>query len=727
MGKKSSREDVGTAESFPDIASLNNALTNLSDQIEGLFEQISFATFLTDDAGRCLSINNQALIWIGCARESIVGKLSPEEFHAAENWKKLKECTDYPATQSATERDLELIDGKNERRHFKVCFQNFLGSDKNPAVQRVVFYDVTDYNRMKERERIAAIAFESKMGICVTDKNELILEVNEAFSKITGFVTKDLRGQHYDLFFSQETKSDSKDGITKALAAKGFWEGEVLGSRSDGSRFVVWMNVSSVPMRNEPIHYYVICLYDITRSKAVQDEIHNLAYFDTLTQLPNRRKLNDRLKRILSVIPRSHLYGAVLFIDLDNFKSLNDTKGHAIGDLLLIEVGQRLQRAVRERDMVARVGGDEFVVVLDDLSINSDEASYQANLIGSKIQDVLSSPFCIDDFVFNFGGSIGISIFGQGDVAEDVIQQADMAMYRAKREGRNSLCFYDPAMRKAASDYLHLEQELGKAIELGQLQLFYQPQFNYLGKILGVEALLRWQHPERGLVVPDDFIPLAEASGLILSIGLWVLERACEQMKQWQSDPLFSKLEVAINVSARQFKDEDFVDNVIRIIKTSRVNPSQLKIELTESMVHDVDVMRKKMEKIRQLGVRFSLDDFGTGYSSLASLIKLPLEQLKIDQSFISNMLTSTGDSIVVKTIISMASNLGVEVIAEGLETEIEKDFLNSLGCSLYQGYLLSPPLPAEALEEFIKNVVGSQSDAPTVQINSASIFPTKS
>jgi diguanylate cyclase (GGDEF)-like protein/PAS domain S-box-containing protein len=705
MEIKSTSETAGAAESPPDSPNLSRTLEALERQVDGLFEQTSFGTFVIDDNGRCLSINRQASKWIGCARESILGKTVPDELAAVGNWKTLRQFGDFLVSHPAESHELELTDATGEPRQFKMYTQSLPGSADTPSARRAVFFDITDANRRRERERIAAIAFESKMGICVSDSNEMVLEVNEAFSRITGYPAKDLRGKKYDAFFAPESKSADKAAIIRVLAAKGLWEGEVSGNRRDGSRFGVWMNISSVPMREEPAQYYVICLYDITKSKAAQEEIHQLAYFDTLTQLPNRRKLNDRLKRILSVISRSQLHGAVLFIDLDKFKSLNDTKGHATGDLLLIEVGQRLQKVVREGDMVARVGGDEFVVVLDDLSGHVDEASYQASLIGMKIQQALAIPFKIDDFVFNCGGSIGISMFGEGDLAEDILQQADMAMYRAKREGRNSLCFFDPAMRKAASEYLHLEQQLGQAIELGQLQLFYQPQFNYQGEILGVEALLRWQHPERGLVVPDDFISLAEESGLILPIGLWVLETACRQVTQWQSDPLFSGLQVAVNVSPRQFKDQNFVTEVTRVIEVTGVQASQLKFELTESMVHDLDVMREKMERIRHLGVKFSLDDFGTGYSSLASLIKLPLEQLKIDRSFVSNMLSNDGDSIVVRTIISMASNLGVEVIAEGLETDGEKDFLNALGCSLYQGYLLSPPLPREGLEDLVRRV----------------------
>ncbi len=705
MGKKTLAGKSGGAGSPADDPALSDQLKTLEAQINGLFEESSFGSFLTDGEGRCVGINQQALQWIGCSREEILDKLAPVDILANRNWLKLRACNDYVIAHHLTDHDLDLVDTHGHLRNFKLFNQDLSEHNHPSPFRRAIFFDISASKRARERQRIAAIAFESKMGICITDQNENVLEVNEAFSKITGHAASTLRGKKYDVFFADHVKADTHAAIFRAIQQKGFWEGEVSGRKIDSSNFVVWMNISAVPMLEKTYHYHVVCLYDITKSKVTQDEIYHLAYVDALTQLPNRRKLNDRLQRILSVIPRSHLHGAVLYIDLDNFKSINDTKGHATGDLLLIEVGRRLQKAVREGDMVARVGGDEFVVILSDLSGNIDEASYQANLIGTKIQEVLAIPFKFEDFVFNCGGSIGISIFGHGDKADDVFQQADMAMYQAKREGRNALCFFDPAMKKSAADYLQLEQALGKALESGQLELFYQPQFNYQGEILAVEALLRWRHPQRGLVLPDEFIAMAEDSGLILPIGLWVLETACAQINHWQSDPFLSGLQIAINVSSRQFRDPNFVTNVARILEASGANASRLKIELTESTMHDLDDMRFKMEEIRQTGIAFSLDDFGTGYSSLASLIKLPLAQLKIDRSFVNHMLANKGDTIVVKTIISMAKNLDMQVIAEGLETEDEKNFLNSLGCSLYQGFLLSPALPGKQVEELIKGI----------------------
>ena len=447
-----------------------------------------------------------------------------------------------------------------------------------------------------------------------------------------------------------------------------------------------------------------MCVYDITANKSSQEEIHNLAYFDPLTQLPNRRKLNETLSKILSTTPRPKSHGAALFIDLNKFKSLNDTRGHSVGDMLLIEVGHRLQHTIRIGDTVARVGGDEFVVLLEDLSEDLSKATHEANKIGTKILKSLARPYKLGDIQFSCGASIGINIFGYDDLVLDVIQHADMAMYEAKKNGRNSLCFYDPAMKASATAHANLEQELGVALELGQLAIFFQPQFNSKDEISSAEILLRWKHPSRGILKPNEFISVAEESGLIVPIGFWVITEACKQIRRWAPDPLLSKIKLAVNVSARQFQDPGFVKKIFQIVQTSGIDGSMLFLELTESMMHDINQVREKMEKIRELGILFSLDDFGTGYSSLSSLIQLPINQLKIDQMFVKNMVADSGDAIVVKTIIVMAKSLGINVIAEGLETQQARSLLHEMGCSLYQGYLFSQALPMQDFEYFVKN-----------------------
>jgi diguanylate cyclase (GGDEF)-like protein/PAS domain S-box-containing protein len=691
-----------TEENNSRSTGITDLIATLEHQIEELLDLSTLGAYTTANDGTCLSITSQALRWIGCSSESIIGKKAPLLPRAVMNWDALQRGVAQLQSQGQAEIEVSLVDENSKQRFFRLVVAVLYDASGQPSARRSLFYDVTESKRYADRQRISAMAFDSQMGICITDQDWMVLELNTAFSKITGYSSADLRNQSFALFFSSEKDAAKHKEMLHALATDEQWEGEIRAKRKKGSAFTGWLNVSVVPAADSAKRYFVVCLYDITDRKATQDEINRLAFFDPLTELPNRRKLNERLARVLSVIPRSHLHGALLFVDLDKFKAINDTKGHAAGDELLIEVANRLQRSIRDGDMVARVGGDEFVVLLSDLSSHVEEASYQANLIGSKILKSLDIPYKIDDFFFRCSASIGIAMFSHESRAEDVFQYADMAMYRAKKEGGNSLSFFDPAMKAAAAAYSTLEQELRQVVDLNQLELFFQPQFDFEGKVLSAEALLRWNHPVRGLLGPDEFIAIAEESGLIVPMGLWVLQRACEQLKRWESGLPFSALQVSINISVRQFRDQDFAKKITQILAHVDIDPSRLKLELTESLMHNVDEVRPQMEKIRELGVRFALDDFGTGYSSLASLIQLPLEQLKIDRSFIANMLSSPGDGIIVKTIIAMAQSLGMDVIAEGLETEQEKEFLRLHGCSIYQGYLMSPPLPCALFEELV-------------------------
>ncbi|MEO0314369.1 MAG: hypothetical protein RI928_825 [Pseudomonadota bacterium] len=688
-------------------ASFDQKMAGLEVQINALYELMPFGSYSTAADGTCVSINNQALLWIGCTRESILGKKLPADKIAAANWRTLQRHAEQLQLDGLDEIELNLTDAKNQRRPIGLHAKHLEVPGISPEmheIDRFVFFDLTEAKRARDLQRIAAMAFESQMGICVADSHGSVLETNKAFCRITGYSSEELRGKSAAPMLSFEENGPLQDVIRSALTSKGIWEGEIRERRKNGEVFIGWLSISSIADKNDGASHFVICLYDITASKASQDEISRLAYFDSLTQLPNRRKLNRRLSEILDKNPDNHLHGALLFIDLDNFKSINDTRGHASGDLLLIEVGRRLRHAVRGSDTVARVGGDEFVVLLSALVADPVEATHQATLVGKEILARLAKPYKLDGFIFNCSASIGISLFSHADLEADVLQQADMAMYQAKRTGRNSLCIFDPAMKEAVSAHSNLEQDLGQAIRRNEMELFFQPQCDFNGHIASAEALLRWRHPTRGLIGPKDFIGIAEESGLILSIGLWVLKEACKQIKIWDADDLMKGIQIAINVSASQFKQQGFVDEVIQAIVESGIDPARIKFELTESMMHSIDETRAKMEKIRELGVRFSLDDFGTGYSSLSSLIQLPLEQLKIDQSFVSNMLSRPGDQIVVKTIIGMAHSLGLEVIAEGLETEAQKDFLHLHGCALYQGYLFSPALSAEAFFTFVQN-----------------------
>lgn len=440
---------------------------------------------------------------------------------------------------------------------------------------------------------------------------------------------------------------------------------------------------------------------DIARRKEAEDKIEQLAFYDPLTGLPNRRLMNDRLKHCFASGSREQKYGALLFIDLDNFKILNDTKGHNVGDQLLIMVADRLRCSVREGDTVARLGGDEFVIILENLNTHAEHAATMAEAIGEKCLLALNQPYLLLKQEYIGSASIGVSLFKNQELsAEELLRRADAAMYQAKNTGRNTLRFYDPAMQASLEAKMDLENDLRHGLANHQFRLYYQPQVNQAGEIIGSEVLIRWLSPEKGLVAPLHFIPLAEETGLILPMGKWVLETACDQLKAWEQDPVTAKLQLAVNVSACQLHQDKFIEHVLETLINKNINPNLLKLELTESMVlEDIEAVITKMHALRDAGVRFSMDDFGTGYSSLSYLTQLPLSQLKIDQSFVRNIGVKHGDGVIVQTIIGMARNLGMEVIAEGVETEEQYNFLKANGCSLFQGYLFGKPMPLDEFE----------------------------
>lgn len=445
----------------------------------------------------------------------------------------------------------------------------------------------------------------------------------------------------------------------------------------------------------------VFTFTNITDRKLAEEKIQSLAFYDPLTRLPNRRLLLDRLQQALAASARKKGVGALLFIDLDHFKTLNDTLGHDVGDLLLQQVAGRLVNCVREEDTVARLGGDEFVVVLSDIGRSVEEAAYRTEAVAEKILEMLNMTYYLGGHEYIGSPSIGVALFDDPLTGSDeLMKRADIAMYQSKKAGRNTVRFFDPHMQAQVEAHSAIEKWMQKALPEHQFKLYYQIQVDQVGKVRGAEVLLRWQHPERGLIPPGDFIPIAEETGLIVPIGLWVLEAVCDQIRLWERDPGKRALQLSVNVSARQFHMPDFVKQIVKFLDKTEINPEHLKLELTESLVlNDINDTIAKMKTLKALGLRFSMDDFGTGHSSLSSLKKLPLDQLKIDQSFVRDITTDPDDAIIVQTIISMAKNLGMEVIAEGVETEEQRAFLESNGCECYQGYLFGRPVPIEELE----------------------------
>lgn len=442
---------------------------------------------------------------------------------------------------------------------------------------------------------------------------------------------------------------------------------------------------------------------DITARKRADEKIMELAFFDPLTQLPNRTLLMDRLRQAMIVCTRNASYGAVLFLDLDHFKTLNDTLGHDVGDQLLQQVAHRLTASVREGDTVARLGGDEFVLVLEGLHHNTHEAVTQAQEVAEKILATLNQPYHLGAVEHRSTASIGATLFSQASASiDDLLKQADLAMYKSKEIGRNTLQFFDPAMQAVVLERAALEKQLRLAIREEQFVLHYQAQVVGEGRVTGAEALVRWLHPQRGLMAPGDFIPLAEETGLILPLGEWVLQTACAQLARWAERPALAQLSMAVNVSAYQFRRPDFVELVLRILDRTGANPQRLKLELTESLLVDnVPKVIEKMFTLKARGVSFSLDDFGTGYSSLAYLKRMPLDQLKIDRSFVHDILSDHHDASIAKAFIALAQGLGLSVLAEGIEIEAQRDFLTHAGCHAYQGFFFTRPLPLADFETY--------------------------
>ncbi len=567
----------------------------------------------------------------------------------------------------------------------KTTHQNLIESEENT---RLMIESVPDY------------------AILRIDPQGKVETWNLGAQRIMGYCIDEIVGRHFSIFYtSAGTASVQPEQFLKQVESKGWDKNEGWWVRKDGSRFWAEVSISALCDSNVELLGYSLVIHDITESKLAEEKIERLAFYDTLTQLPNRLLLLDRLKQAMVSSIRDNRKGALLFIDLDNFKNLNDTLGHHIGDLLLQQVAQRLASCIREGDTVGRFGGDEFVIILGALSDQTIEAAGHTKAIGEKLFAALAQPFQLDNNTYRCAGSVGVTLFsGTQQTTDELMQQADIAMYQAKKAGRNTLRFFDQEMQSNISARVLLEGELQKALESRQFQLHYQIQVDSAHRPLGAEVLIRWLHPVRGLVSPALFIPLAEESGHIVAIGTWVLDTACAQLKEWQKNALTRDLTLSVNVSAKQFYQSDFINKVQDYIQRYAINPQLLKLELTEGMLLDnIEFVITTMNKLHDIGVRLSLDDFGTGYSSLQYLKKLPLDQLKIDQSFVRDISTDVSDKAIVTTIITMSQVLNMDVIAEGVETEEQRQLLLNSGCTHFQGYLFGKPIPLTQFEEMLK------------------------
>jgi diguanylate cyclase (GGDEF)-like protein/PAS domain S-box-containing protein len=526
---------------------------------------------------------------------------------------------------------------------------------------------------------------------------------NLAASAIFGYSSAEMLGQNISLLMPEPHRSHHDAYLQNYQASEARIIGmprELEGLRKNGALFPMSLSVSKIALAERTT--FIGLVRDITQHRENEQEIRRLAFYDPLTGLANRRLLADRLKQAMITSARSSQHGALMFLDLDHFKQLNDNLGHDLGDILLQQVAARLQDCVREGDSVARLGGDEFVVLLEALSTNAHEAVTQTEVIASKILETLGLPYPLNEHIYSSTPSIGIVLFlEEQESMEELLKKADVAMYQAKSAGRNTARFFDPVMQAAAVAHDELVRDLRRGFAAQEFVLQYQIQVDNNGEITGAEALARWSHPERGLVAPLEFIPLAEETGLILPLGQWVLETACAQLHEWAQQPSTAHWSMAVNVSALQFTQANFVEHVCNALKKTGVNPRRLKLELTESMlIDDIDDIIAKMNHLKKQGVSFSLDDFGTGYSSLSNLKQLPLDQLKIDQSFVRDILSDPSDAIIARSIIVLGHSLGLKVIAEGVETVGQRDFLSVIGCVAFQGNYFGLPVFAHELHE---------------------------
>lgn len=574
----------------------------------------------------------------------------------------------------------------------------------------VYFRDVTERRKSQEQLMLLETSISRLNDIVViaeavpaSEDAPRIVFVNDAFEQYTGYGRDEMFGNSPTMLLGPNPQLSELHRIAAALQQHRQVRSELIIYKKDGSWFWVELEIVSVLAPSGQLTHWVAVCRDITQRKAAENEIHHLAFYDPLTELPNRQLLMDRLGHVTQSTGTRH-HGALMFIDLDNFKVLNDTLGHHKGDLLLQKVAAQLSSCVRKTDTVARLGGDEFVVMLEDLGDDPDEAAVRTRVVAEKILGQLREPFDLDGHQHYASASIGVtSLSGLHDNVSELLKQADLAMYHAKTLGRNTVCFFDPDMQSAVNAKAAVSTDLRIGLREQQFLVYYQPQVDRLGHVTGVEALLRWQHPERGLVAPAEFIPTAEDTGLILWLGRWALETACEQLVAWAARPETADLSIAVNVSVCQFRHPDFVDMVLAAIARTGIRPQRLKLELTESLLADrMEITLAKMSTLKALGVTLSLDDFGMGYSSLSVLKRLPLDQLKIDKSFVADVLTDPNDAAIARAIIALAHSMSLEVMAEGVETLAQRDFLIEQGCEYFQGYLFARPLPIAQLEAYL-------------------------
>lgn len=697
---------AGIGEPYAKLAASEESLRSAEEELRSLLEQLPVGIARLDRRGRYLYVNKvhaESLKRspedvIGCSIDELIGepRLDQARRHLALAYQGL--ATDYSLSYKTAA-------GEDGFLHVRLVPDLMQGGGVPGAL--AIFVDVTETMKAKaladESMREVAdlkAALDAHAIVAVTDAKGVITRVNEKFCTISQYGRDELIGSTHKVINSGHHDRAFFQDLWQTISRGEVWNGEVCNRAKDGSLY--WVHTTIVPLLGadgRPAQYIAIRA-DITKRVQAEQEAIRMALHDFLTGLPNRRLMIERLNRLHEGCRRKSTHAAILMLDLDNFKEINDTLGHAAGDQLLKQVGNRLLRVARADDTVSRLGGDEFALLLAGLGDEAVSAGEVASLLAERVRTALTEPYLLAGQAVSVSASIGVVMVSEGSPGTDeLMKQADLALYKSKEMGRNAVSFFDPALQADLVARAEMFRDLRQAMERSEFELHYQPVVDRDRRTLGVEALLRWRHPARGMVSPGMFIPIAESHGLISEIGHWVLREACRQLAEWAADPVKSEWTVAVNVSARQLNESDFVARVEEALSANGASPTRLRLEITESMLQDnLEQTIGKMVSLRRLGIRFALDDFGTGYSSLSYLKRMPIDQLKIDRSFVADVESDANDAAIARTILSLAASLEIHVVAEGVENETQFAFLVAHGCESFQGYLFSRPVPAARL-----------------------------